>query len=329
VSTAPGHPVLRFLVRRVAAGMATLVVVSMLIFGALQVLPGDVASVALGKNATPERVAAMRGELGLERPLPERYVDWATSTVQGDFGLSTAALAQGTREPVSSAIGTPIRNSLALAGLTLLLMIPLSLVLGTVAALRSGRAVDRAVSIGALALAALPEFLVGTVLVFVFFTQLDVLPALAQIPPGDTPLAHLDALIMPVLTLLAATVAVGARMVRATTIEVLGENYVAMARLHGLPRRRVIVRYALRNALAPNVQLLALLTQYLITGVIVVESVFAYPGIGQLLVQSVATRDVQMVAIIATLVAAVYILINIVADLAVTLLVPKLRTAEL
>jgi peptide/nickel transport system permease protein len=321
------HPVAGFVVRRVAAGIATLVVASFLIFASVQILPGDVASVILGKNATPARVDKVRSDLHLDDPLPQRYVTFLTDVSTGHFGNSSAALAQGRELPVWRVIKTPLRNSLILALITILLFVPLCLVLGTVSALRAGRATDHAISVPALVASAMPEFLVGTLLIVIFFTQLDLFPPVAEIGPEETPFSHPDALVLPVLTLLSVSLALGIRLVRASMIEVLRADYVRMARLNGQSERRVVVRYALRNALGPGIQAIAQTMQYLLGGIIITESVFNYPGIGNKLVQAVSLRDVQEIGVIAMILAATYIVINIVADLVVTLAVPKLRTS--
>jgi peptide/nickel transport system permease protein len=326
-SFARRHPIARFVVRRVAAGAASLIVASFLIFASVQILPGDVASVVLGRSATPARVAAIRQDLDLEAPLAKRYLTFVGHVVTGRFGNSSAALAQGRRLSVWSVIKTPLRNSLILAGLTTLLFAPLSLLLGTLAALRAGRAADHAISVPALVASAMPEFLVGTLLIVIFFTQLNLLPPVAEIGPGETPFSHPDALVLPVLTLLSVSLSLGVRLVRASMVEVLRADYVRMARLNGQPERRVVMRYALRNALGPGIQAIAQTLQYLIGGIIITESVFNYPGIGSKLVQAVSLRDVQEVGVIAMLLATTFIVINIVADLAVMLVVPKLRTS--
>jgi len=303
-----------------------LLLASILVFGAVQVLPGDVAQVVLGRTATPDRLAAVRADLHLNDPVPVRYVHWLEGVATGDLGNSSAALAQGQTVPVWDAIRTPLRNSLVLAVLTLLIFVPLCIVLGTVAALRAGRRSDHAISITSLALSSLPEFLIGTLLIVVFFTQLDLLPPVSTIGPGQTPFSNPKELVLPVLTLLAVSVAFGTRLLRASIVDVLREDYVAMARLNGLRERRVIWRYALRNALAPSVQILAQMIQYLIGGIIITESVFNYPGIGSALVQAVLVRDPQVVSVVAMILAAIYIVVNVLADLAVVLLVPRLRT---
>ena len=224
-------------------------------------------------------------------------------------------------------IRTPLRNSVILASVTLILFVPLCLLLGTTSALRAGRKVDHAISVPALVASAMPEFLVGTLLIVVFFTQLNLFPPVAEIGPGETPFTHPNALVLPVLTLLSVSLALGVRLVRASMIEVLKADYVRMARLNGQPERRVVLRYALRNALGPGIQAVAQTSQYLLGGIIITESVFNYPGIGNKLVQAVQLRDIQEIGVIAMILATTYITINILADLAVMLVVPKLRTS--
>jgi peptide/nickel transport system permease protein len=315
-----------FVVRRVAAGIVTLLVASFLIFASVQILPGDVASIVLGKNATPARVAAIREDLNLNDPLPQRYLTFISNVGTGHFGNSSAALAQGQKLPVWDVIRTPLRNSLVLALVTMVLFVPLCLALGTISALRAGRAGDHAISVPALVASAMPEFLVGTLLIVVFFTQLNLFPPVAEVGTGETPFTHPDALVLPVLTLLSVSLALGIRLVRASMVDVLRADFVRMARLNGQPESRVVVRYALRNALGPGIQAIAQTMQYLLGGIIITESVFNYPGIGNKLVQAVSLRDFQEIGVIAMILAAVYILINVVADLAVMLAVPKLRT---
>jgi peptide/nickel transport system permease protein len=320
------HPALVFVVKRVLAGIATLLIATILIFAAVEVLPGNVASVVLGRNATPQRVAALSANLHLNESLPARYVTFITHFVNGDLGDSSAALAQGRKLSVGQVIRDPLRNSLVLAGLTILLYVPLCLLLGTFAGLSGGRKLDHAISTVALSVGAMPEFLIGTLLIVVFFTKLNWLPPVAEITPGQTPFTHPTALVLPVCTLLAVSTAFGTRLVRASVVEVLREDFVAMGRLNGQPERRVILRYALRNALGPGIQALAQTVQYLIGGIIITESVFDYPGIGRMLVQAVSVRDVQEIAVLATILATIYVAVNIVADLAVMVAVPKLRT---
>ena len=299
---------------------------SVLIFTAVQVLPGNAASAVLGRNASPAAVGILSRQMGLDRPASTRYAHWLKGFVHGDLGDSAVAIAQGSNHaPIWHLISGPLKNSAILAAITALVMIPLSVALGTLAAVRAGRPTDHLISLGSLAAVSMPEFVVGSLLVAVFFVGLHLLPPVAIVPPGGDPLSHPKQLVLPVVTLLFASMAAGIRMVRAGTFEVLQTEYVQTARLNGLPERRVIMRYALRNALAPSVQVLAQNLQYLVGGVIVVEAVFAYPGIGSQLVNAVQIRDVTVVQSVAMLIAVVYVLINLVADLIVMLLVPKLR----
>jgi peptide/nickel transport system permease protein len=324
--TRRSHPLLWFVVKRLAAAIATLLVVSVLVFIGTEVLPGNAASAVLGRTATPEQLAELEAQMGLDQPAVERYFDWLGGLLTGDLGNSAAGYASGTESPIWEQISGKLSNSIVLAAITAAIMIPVSLVFGVAAAVRAGRPVDHTISIASLALISLPEFVLGSLLILLFFSWLDVLPPLALIPPGESPLSKPDALVLPILTLLGVTLAASIRMVRAGMIETLRAEYVQMARLNGFRERKVVSRYALRNALGPSVQVFAQNIQYLVGGIIVVEYLFAYPGIGKELVDAVAIRDVREVQSIAVLLAAIYIGINIVADLLVVLLTPKLRT---
>ena len=325
-ATREASPVVAFLVRRVLGALLALFVASVLIFVGTAVLPGDAASVVLGRGATPQAVHTLDERMHLDRPLLEQYTSWLGGFVHGDLGDSSVGLAQGQKHaPVWDLISNQVKNSVILALVAALFMIPLSLGLGALAAVYAGRAVDHAVSIGSLAAIALPEFVIGSLLVGVFFVWLDVLPPVALIPPGDNPLSHPEKLVLPVATLLLASLAAGIRMVRAGMVEVLQTEYVQTARLNGLAERWVLWRYAMRNALAPSVQVLAQNLQWLIGGIIITENVFAYPGIGTTLVTAVGNRDLTLVQSVAMMIAVVYVFLNLLADLIVMLLVPKLR----
>ena len=321
----PVSPVAAFLGRRFVGAVAALLAASVLIFAGAEVLPGNAASAVLGRSATPQAVRILSKQMGLDRSAATRYFDWLGGFVHGDLGVSSVSLAQGQHTSVSSLISGPLKNSAILAGFAALFMIPLSLGLGAYAAIRAGKPTDHAISIGSLVSISVPEFVTGALLVALFFVGLHWLPPVAIVAPGADPLSTPKELILPVLTLLFASLAAGIRMVRAGMYEALQTEYVQSARLNGLPERRVLTRYALRNALAPSVQVLAQNLQYLVGGVIVVETVFAYPGLGSQLVSSVQNRDLTMVQSIAMLIAVVYVLINLVADLIVLLLIPKLR----
>jgi peptide/nickel transport system permease protein len=325
VERRPVSPVVAFLGRRLAGAIAALLAASVLIFAGAEVLPGNAASAVLGRDATPQAVRILSKQMGLDRSAATRYFDWLGGFVHGDLGVSSVSLAQGQHTAVSSLISGPLKNSAILAALAALLMIPLSLGLGAYAAIRAGKPADHLISVGSLISISAPEFVTGALLVALFFVGLHLLPPVAIVAPGADPLSTPKELILPVLTLLFASLAAGIRMVRAGMYEALQTEYVQSARLNGLPERRVLTRYALRNALAPSVQVLAQNLQYLVGGVIVVETVFAYPGLGSLLVSSVQNRDLTMVQSIAMLIAVVYVLINLLADLIVLLLIPKLR----
>jgi peptide/nickel transport system permease protein len=324
------YPLMGFLARRLAQGVVTLWVVSVLIFGATNVLPGSVAELVLGKNATPNRVADLNAKLGLDGSLPERYFSWLGGILHGDFGQSAVAMALSQPSTsISSTLKDPLIASLALAVVTAVLLIPLTLALGMLAGIRAGRVTDHLISLPGLILGGLPEFVTGTLLIYVFFSALDLLQPVSTLSPGQSPFDDLGGLVLPVLTLLAVALGAGVRQVRSGMIDVLNQDYVRFARLNGVAERRVLLRYALRNALAPSVQIIAQNIQYLLGGIIIVESLFAYPGIGLYIVNAVQARDTTKVEAAAIILAAIYTLINIVSDLIVVFLVPKLRTALL
>jgi peptide/nickel transport system permease protein len=317
--------VLAFLGRRILGAIVALIIASIVIFAALNVLPGNPASVILGRNATPAAERVLTQRMQLDRPATTRYFDWLGGYVHGDLGTSAVSLAQGQHESVWSQISGPLKNSAILAAIAALFMIPLSIGLGVIGPIFPGKPVDHAISIGSLAAIALPEFVTGSLLIGIFFVWLDWLPPVALVPPGGSPLDNPSELVLPVLTLLFASLAAGVRMVRAGMGEVLQTEYVQTARLNGVAERRVLWRYALRNALAPSVQVLAQNLQWLIGGIIITESVFAYPGIGTVLVNAVQNRDITVVQSVAMLIAVIYVVLNLFADLIVMLLVPKLR----
>ncbi len=321
------HPIVGFVLRRIAAALGTLLIISMLVFVGTEVLPGDAASAVLGKTATPEQVAELRADMGLDRSIPVRYVDWLSGFVRGDLGDSAAGYAAGSKVSIWSQVEPRLSATLWLACITAVLMIPLSLLLGVVAARHAGRPADIGISLTSLAVISLPEFVIGSLLILVLFSWLDLLPPVALLDPTKSTLSQPSLLVLPVLTLLGATLAASVRMTRAGMIQALRSDFAEMARLNGFPERRVVWRHALRNALAPAVQIFAQNLQYLIGGVIVVEYLFAYPGLGKELVDSVAIRDVRAVQSIALLIAVAVVTLNLIADLLVLLLVPKLRTA--
>jgi peptide/nickel transport system permease protein len=310
-------------VRRVGVAVALALVISFLVYAATTVLPGDVAAAVLGRNASPEAVAALREQLGLDQPFLQRYVGWLGDLLRGDLGTSLA----GTRMPVAELIATPARNTIVLAGATLLILIPLALVIGVLSGVRQGRGLDRAAAGVSLTLTAVPEFVVGALLVIAFAVYLPVLPAVSLVSGDVHPLSVPEFLVLPVVTLVIAGAAYLIRIVRVSTIEAMTTDYVEAARLAGVPERRVVLRYAVRNSLAPTIQAVAATAQWLLGGVFVVEVLFAYPGIGNALVAAVQVRDIPVIQAVAMLLALAFILINLVADILTILADPRLRTA--
>jgi peptide/nickel transport system permease protein len=316
-------PLLKLILIRIGLGVLTLFLVSLVVFAATQALPGDTARAILGREAANKaRYEALRQQLGLDRPMAQQYLTWFEGVVKGDLGNS---LAQD--EPVTSLIGRRVANTFTLVFIAALLSIPISLFLGSITALRRDTKFDVSVTIGSLSLAALPEFVIGIILMLLFATQvLKWLPAVSTIDP-DVPISQqLDKFILPALTLTLAVAPYITRILRASTIEVLESEYVMMARLKGLPERLVLNRHAVPNALAPALQVTALNLAWLAGGVVVVESVFNFNGIGSLLVDSVHNRDMPMVQAIVLIIAAVYVIANLTADILTILVSPRLRT---
>lgn len=322
-----GHSVLWFLLRRIGTGIITLWVVSILIFLCCSVLPGDAVSVVLGKSGTPEVIAAIKARMGLDHSLIQQYWDWLTGLFHGDFGDSAVALVQQQPDPsIAHTLRDPLINSFILGTAAALLLVPITLVLGAVAGIKANRAADHLISLPSLVLAGLPEFVSGALLIWLFFTTLHVLPPVSLVAPGSTALADPKVLILPVATLLLVAVGSGVRQVRLGMIEVLQTDFIQFARLNGVSEGRVLMRYGIRNAIANSIQTIAQNLQYLVGGIIVVEAVFTYPGIGVYLVQAVLARDTPKVLAASIILAAFYTLLNIIADLIVVFLVPKLRT---
>jgi peptide/nickel transport system permease protein len=312
-----------FLLKRLLIGLATLLTISLIIFAVTQLLPRDPARAILGRQATEQAMAVLRERLGLDRPPIEQYLDWLGGLVSFDLGNSLA----GVQAPVEELIGGRVRNSFFLLGCAAAISIPLSVLLGSFAALRRDKLFDTSSSLLMLALAALPEFAVAVGLVVLFATTVwQVLPAVSIIPPGATPWADLRLIALPTLTLILAVTPYVARVMRASMVEVLESDYVEMARLKGLPERTVMWRHALPNALGPTLQVIALNVAYLAGGVIVVERAFNFPGIGLALRDAVAFRDLPVIQALAMLIAGVFVAANLAADLGTILVTPRLRT---
>jgi len=311
-----------FILRRLLLGIVVLILVSVVVFLATQALPGDPARAILGRSATPASLAALRRQLHLDRPVLDQYLTWVTGLLRGNLGTSLAA-----QEPVTTLLAPRLVNSAVLVALAAVVSIPLSIAIGAWAAFKREKAFDTVSSILLLVLAALPEFVVAVVLVILFATTVfHVLPAISTVPPGSRPWNNWLALVLPTLTLVIAVAPYVARIMRASMIEVLESDYVEMARLKGLPERTVLVRHALPNALGPVFQVIALNLAYLAGGIIVVEYVFNYTGVGGALQQAVVNHDLPVVQALAVLIAAVYVILNLLADVATILVTPRLRS---
>jgi peptide/nickel transport system permease protein len=314
--------VIKFIFRRFALAGAILWLVSLLVFIGCEVLPGDVAQVALGQYATPESVAALRAQLGLNRPAPERYLDWLGGMLRGDWGHSIT-----TKTPVSELLSERLRNTGTLAGVTTLIAVPLALGLGLLMALWPGSAFDRTVSIFVLALSATPEFLIGTLAVLLFAVKLRWLPAVANVDPGFGFAQLARALFLPVGTLTLVVTAQIARMARAAVTNLLDLPFIEMAKLKGVPHWRIIFVHALVNVAGPLANVVALNVAYLVSGVVVVETIFAYPGMARLMVDAVEARDLPVVQACAMLFCAAYVLLILAADLIAILFNPRARAS--
>lgn len=313
----------RFLTRRFALGVLTLFLVSIVVFAATQALPGNAAIAILGKNRTAERVAALTRQLHLNQSAFAQYTYWLGHIFQGNLGISAA-----TQEPVTHLISGRLANSAFLVLVSAIVAIPLSIGLGVWMAVRRGMVADNVLSVGTLGLAAIPDFVIGIILILLFGTNVThILPAVSLIPPGQHAWNVPKAVVLPAATLVLAVTPYISRIMRASMIEVLHSDYVTMARLKGLPNRTVIWRHAVPNAIVPAIQVSALQLAYMAGGVVLVEFVFTYPGVGSGLVDAVGNRDVPVVQALALIIAAVYVVVNLAADIITILVSPRLRTA--
>lgn len=307
-------------VKRLGLGLVTLFVISIIIFGAVEMLPGDLAQAVLGQGATEENVAAMRKQLGLDQPAPVRYLDWLSGAVIGDFGVSLV-----TQIPVSETIGPRFMNTLFLASYAAVIAVPVAIILGVFAALYRESIFDRVANVATLTSISSPEFFLGYVLILILAVTYPIFPAIASLSPDMTFTELLHRTFLPALTMVLVVVAHMMRMTRAAIINLLASPYIEMARLKGMPNWKVIVKHALPNAWAPIINVIALNLAYLITGVVLVEVVFVYPGIGQQLVDAVAKRDFPVVQACCLIFAATFILLNLAADVLSILTNPRLR----
>jgi peptide/nickel transport system permease protein len=308
--------------RRAGAGILTLLIVSAVVFFITSLLPGDAAQMILGQNATPETVAALRAQLGLDQPLLLRYFSWLGGMLQGDFGTSFAS-----HLPVMQLVAQRIPATFELAAITTLICVPLALLIGMTAAMTRGSMLDRVLVIGTMAMVAVPEFLVATVAVLIFAVKLHWVSAMSFGSPNMDLVSYLKAYALPVLTLCCVLVAQMARMTRAAIINQLDSPWLEMALLKGVSPLRAVLRHALPNAVGPIANAISLSLSYLFGGVIIIETIFSYPGLASQLVDAVSNRDLPVVQFCVMLFAGCYLLLLLLADVLTIAFNPKWRSA--
>jgi len=308
------------IVKRLALGLVTIFVISVLIFVGVEALPGDLAETILGQEATPEAVAAFRKELKLDLPPHVRYFAWLGDLLKGDLGNS---LANG--KPISELIGWRFGNTIFLAAAAAVVAVPIAIILGILAALYRNTLFDKTISIATLSTISFPEFFVAYILIALFSVKIALFPSISNINSQMAFWEKIYAIILPCLTLTLVVVAHMMRQTRAAIINILASPFIEMAWLKGIKRFRVIVLHAFPNALSPVINVIALNLAYLVVGVVIVEVVFVYPGLGQLLVDSVAKRDIPVVQASGLIFAATYVSLNLVADILSIISNPRLR----
>ena len=312
----------RLIATRAALGILTLFAVSALIFICTQILPGDVASAVLGQQATPDALRVFRLELGLDRPAYVRYFSWLAGALHGDLGRALT-----NQRDILDELLPRFGNTLFLAGYAAAIAVPLAVGLGILSAIREGRLSDRLANIVTLIAISVPEFFVGYILIIVFAVNLGWFPSLATVFPGMGIREKLFVATLPALTLTMVVTAHMLRMTRNSVLSIMSTPYIEMAFLKGLTRSRVVARHALPNAAGPIISVVALNLAYLVVGVVVVENVFVYPGVGQYMVDAVAKRDVPVVQACGLVFASVFVLLNTLADIAAIIVNPRLRRA--
>jgi len=306
--------------KRLLLGVVILFVVSILIFAGTEILPGDVAQAILGQGATPELLANVRLRLGLDEPVVVRYFNWLKSVLTGELGTSLVSGSQ-----IGELLSERVANTALLAGVTAMVAVPLSIGLGLLCALKPNSLVDRAISSITLGAISLPDFLVAIVLVMIFSVKLGWLPAIANIRPDQDALTIARQMVLPVTVLVFTVLAHMVRMTRSAVINVLSSPATEMAILKGVSRTRLLLVHALPNALAPIANVVVLNLAYLISGIVVVETLFNFSGLGRLMVEAVSTRDIPVVQICALLFCAVYVILNLIADVIAVVSNPRLR----
>ena len=311
--------ILKVIAQRIALGFLTLFIISLLITFGVELLPGDLAESILGQGATPETVIVFRAELGLDKPAHMRYLSWLGGIVTGDLGVSLAS-----KREISELVGIRIANTLFLGGFAAAIAVPLALFLGILAALYRNTLYDRAINTFTLTTISFPEFFVAYILILFFAIKLGWFPGISNISTELSFGNKLYRTLLPATTLTLVVLAHMLRMTRATIINLLASPYIEMARLKGISPMKIILRHALPNALAPIVNVVAINLAYLVVGVVIVEVVFVYPGLGQLMVDSVSKRDIPVVQACSMIFASVYILLNLSADIISIVTNPRL-----
>lgn len=314
------HPVITLVVQRLALGLLLLLAVSAVIFLGVEALPGDTAQAILGQSATPQALQNMRAEMGLDQPALSRYFDWLGGILTGDLGTSLT-----NKTDIATAIGQRLGNTLFLAFWAAIISVPLAILLGLIAARYQGRWPDKVISGVTLSTISLPEFVVGYLVLYFLAVKWQLFPSVAMVFPGMGMWERLNAVILPVIVLVLVVLAHMMRMTRAAILNVMQSAYIETAELKGLGPMAVIWKHAFPNAIAPVVNVVMLNLAYLVVGVVVVEVVFVYPGMGQYLVDHVTKRDLPVVQAVGLIFAAVYIGLNILADVVSILANPRLR----
>lgn len=309
--------------RRLILSLVTLIIISLIVYVGVEALPGDSATGYLGQWATPESLAALREEFGLNDPIHVRYLNWLGDILRGDLGVSMVK-----RKPVTELIGNRFRNTVVLTITSALVGIPLAIILGVIAGLMRDKLPDVIISTTSIVAMTLPGFVTATVLIYIFAIRLDWFPAITLVP-SDVPVIELfDTMLLPIITLTMIMVAHILRLVRTNMIDVMVSDYVQMARLKGVPTRQIVFKHALPNAMLPTINIVALTLAWLVGGVAIIETVFNFPGIGKLLIDAITDRDFALVQGIAMILSGIYIALNLTADLLSLVLNPKLRTAR-
>lgn len=311
------------IIRRTILAMITLLIISLIVFIGVEALPGDAATAYMGQMATEESLASLRDEFGLDAPVHERYINWLGGILKGDLGESMVK-----RKPVAELIGNRFRNTVVLAVAAALVGVPLAIVLGVLAGLMRDSWPDVLVSTTSIIAMTLPGFVTATLLIYVFAIRLEWFPAITLVPTNISVVRLLPNIVLPIITLTLIMVAHILRLVRTNMIDVMTSDYVQMARLKGVPTRQIVFKHALPNAMLPTINVVALTLAWLLGGVAIIETVFNYPGIGKLMIGAITDRDFYLVQGIAIILSAVYISLNLIADLLSLVLNPKLRTAR-